>query len=143
MNAQDQAQSLQNAADKIGLFIHIKHNTDKRKKKPLFFLSKNGVSISPVLDYLNMNHFILGYSKHYDLLSFEPLFFVEFSAQRRELRKMWNGTGKDWAVFLIESEKKAVKVLDALKISPLQLSQKYDINEIFKLYSDLYKPATT
>ena len=29
----------------------------------MFFLTQNGVSISPVLDYSNMNNFILGYSK--------------------------------------------------------------------------------
>jgi len=143
MNTQAQAESLQNAANNLGLTVHIKQENDKRKKTPLFFLSKNGVSISPVLDYSNINHFILGYSKHYDFLNFEALFFTEFSPQRRELRKMWNGSGNDWALFLIESDKKAVKVADALNISVLDLSRTYDINEIFKLYSDLYKPATT
>lgn len=63
MNTQAQAESLQNAANNLGLTVHIKQENDKRKKTPLFFLTENGVSISPVLDYSNMNHFILGYSK--------------------------------------------------------------------------------
>ena len=79
MNTQEKAQSLQNAANNLGLFVHIKHETDKRKKTPLFFFFFNGVSISPVLDYSNMNHFILGYSKavkSYESKDFLPTVIV-------------------------------------------------------------------
>jgi hypothetical protein len=67
------------------------------------------------------------------------LFFIDFSAQRRELRKIWNGSGKCWDTFLKDSDKKAVEVADSLKISLLELSRTYHINEIFSTYNDLYK----
>jgi len=54
---------LQNAADSNGLKVHEDLTQDKRKKIPKFFVSLNGISISPVLDYENMNHFILGFNK--------------------------------------------------------------------------------
>lgn len=64
--AQHQLEYLQNAvisANIAGLSIHAKQDEDKRKTTPKFFLNLNGASISPVLDYTNMNHFILGFSK--------------------------------------------------------------------------------
>ena len=33
MNTQNQKEALQNAANKLGLFVHVKQETDKRKKK--------------------------------------------------------------------------------------------------------------
>ena len=40
---------------------YIQH--DNRKKIGKFFLRLNGTSISPILNYDNMNHFILGMMK--------------------------------------------------------------------------------
>lgn len=44
---------------------HIQH--DNRKKIGKFFLILNGTSISPTLNYDNMNHFILGMIKMQNL----------------------------------------------------------------------------
>lgn len=63
-------EALQNAVkylqlSKFNLSLHVKEFEDKRKTTKLFFLQndKTGESISPVLDYENMNHFILGLSR--------------------------------------------------------------------------------
>lgn len=52
-------QSLQNAADIVGATVH----PVIQGKKERFTLTYNGTGISPVLDYDNMNHFILGMIK--------------------------------------------------------------------------------
>lgn len=54
---------LQNAANSIGLTIHEKYMEDKRKTVRMYFAAKNGVSVSPVLNYENLNHFLLGWIK--------------------------------------------------------------------------------
>ena len=46
-----------------GLNIQPYIENDKRKKEARFVLSLNGACISPVLNYDNMNHFILGFSR--------------------------------------------------------------------------------
>lgn len=57
-------EALQNAANGIGLTVHEKHTQDKRKTVGRHFLTdQNGTTISPILDYEQMNHFILGWSK--------------------------------------------------------------------------------
>mgnify|MGYP000054711826 CR=1 FL=1 len=115
MNTQEKAQSLQNAANNLGLFVHIKHETDKRKKTPLFFLTQNGVSISPVLDYSNMNHFILGYSKavkSYESKDFLPpaMVYAEYLKKASQLfnlsidecrNRLGAFTEKQWKMILI------------------------------------------
>jgi hypothetical protein len=58
-----QQEALQNAADVVGLIVHIQPPHDKRNKKGYFYCTLYGTSISPVLDYSNLNHFILGYIK--------------------------------------------------------------------------------
>jgi hypothetical protein len=66
MIVQEEIQALQNHCDSIpldGLKVYEKYHEDKRKTVKMFFLVLNGTSISPVLDYENMNHFILGFSK--------------------------------------------------------------------------------
>lgn len=64
MTVAQQLESLQNAADVIGLKVHQKHfYEDKRKKVPMFFLDRGIETVSPVLDYSNLNHFILGWIK--------------------------------------------------------------------------------
>lgn len=55
-------EALQNAANSLELFVHEKHNEDKRKTVKKFFLTQSGTTVSPTLDYENMNHFILGWS---------------------------------------------------------------------------------
>lgn len=57
-------QALQNATNGLnGIEVYEKHMDDKRKTITRFFASKNGTTISPVLDYDQMNHFLLGYRK--------------------------------------------------------------------------------
>ena len=63
MNAQQQMEALQNALNSFGLTnltIYPKISVDKREKKPKFFLQDGAKTISPVLDYNEMNCFILG-----------------------------------------------------------------------------------
>lgn len=62
MVAVQQLESLQNAADVIGLKVHQKHfYEDKRKKVPMFFLNRGNETVSPVLDYEGLNNFIFGW----------------------------------------------------------------------------------
>ena len=63
MNAKQQMEALENALNSFGLnnlTIHPKISEDKREKKPKFFLNFGFQTISPVLDYENMNCFIMG-----------------------------------------------------------------------------------
>ena len=63
MNAQEQRQALENALNWFGLTeitVYPKLSQDKRLKTPKFFLNYGFQTISPVLDYENMNCFILG-----------------------------------------------------------------------------------
>lgn len=45
------------------LIVHLKQFEDRRKTSKMYFLTLNGCTISPVLNYENMNHFILGFNK--------------------------------------------------------------------------------
>lgn len=56
---QNEQQHLQNFADKFNLQVHKKFTQDKRKKQR-YFLVKNGISVSPVFDYHEMNCFLNG-----------------------------------------------------------------------------------
>ena len=63
MNAQQQMEALQNALNSFGfknVILHEKQYSDKRKKVSKFFLQQGAKTISTVLDYNEMNHFILG-----------------------------------------------------------------------------------
>lgn len=51
------------STDVAGLKVYENYSEDKRKTVKKFFLTLNGISISPILNYDNMNHFILGFSK--------------------------------------------------------------------------------
>ena len=58
-----QLEALNNALNYFGLKninLHEKQYSDKRKKVSKFFLQNGAETISPVLDYNEMNHFILG-----------------------------------------------------------------------------------
>ena len=63
MNAQQQREALENALNSFGLTnltVYPKISEDKRLKTPKFFLQQGAETISPVLDYENMNCFIMG-----------------------------------------------------------------------------------
>lgn len=56
-------QALQNAADDLGLTVHQKYINDKRRTIGLYFANKGNETVSPVLDYDQLNHFLLGWHK--------------------------------------------------------------------------------
>ena len=55
--------ALQNAANDLNLTIREFYQQDKRKTINKFYACSGNVSISPVLDYDQLNHFLLGYRK--------------------------------------------------------------------------------
>ena len=60
-----QLEALNNALDYFGfknINLHEKQYSDKRKKVSKFFLQQGAKTISPVLNYNEMNYFILGMS---------------------------------------------------------------------------------
>lgn len=66
---------LQNFVNNInlnGLSIHEKFTQDKRKTVKYYFLNIGNETISPCLDYENMNHFLLGFSRAKKLFQTEP-----------------------------------------------------------------------
>ena len=63
MNAQQQREALENMLNSFGLTnltVYPKLSQDKRVKTSKFFLNYGFTTISPVLDYENMNSFIMG-----------------------------------------------------------------------------------
>ena len=63
METNTKLEALNNAVSYFGLknvILHEKQYSDKRKKVSKFFLQYGAKIISPVLDYNEMNHFILG-----------------------------------------------------------------------------------
>jgi hypothetical protein len=62
-NKNIELEALQNAANRVDLVVHLKQTQDKRKRVNRYFLTKNGTSISPVLDYEHLNCFLLGFIK--------------------------------------------------------------------------------
>lgn len=54
-------EALQNAANSLEIDIKEKQEQDKRKTVNRFFAMFKGKSVSPVLDYEQMNHFLLGW----------------------------------------------------------------------------------
>lgn len=66
---QREMEALQNAASSLNMNIIVQEyiHGDKRKNNK-YYLSQNGVSISPVLDYDNLIHFILGLGKMQEIL---------------------------------------------------------------------------
>ena len=67
----EEIQALQNAADSVklpGLQVHEKTFEDKRKSKK-YFLQYGKNTLSPVLDYSNMNSFILGINRAKELFT--------------------------------------------------------------------------
>lgn len=63
METSTQLDALNNALSYFGLKninLHEKQYSDKRKRVSKFFLQQGAKTISPVLNYNEMNHFILG-----------------------------------------------------------------------------------
>ena len=63
METTTQLEALNNALQYFGfknVILHEKQYSDKRKKVSKFFLQQGEKTISLVLDYNEMNHFILG-----------------------------------------------------------------------------------
>ena len=63
METNTQLEALNNALSYFGLkniILHEKQYSDKRKKVSKFFLQQGAKTISPVLNYNEMNNFILG-----------------------------------------------------------------------------------
>ena len=63
METNTQLEALENALNYFGLkniILHEKQYSDKRKKVSKFFLQQGVKTISPVLNYNEMNCFILG-----------------------------------------------------------------------------------
>ena len=93
-----QLQALQNAANSTkleGLNLHEQPFNDKRRTTPMFFLSLNGTSISPVLNYDNMNHFILGFARSNEILRKELL-----GAFIAEIKKEFTDENWDYLEFI-------------------------------------------
>jgi hypothetical protein len=66
MEAITEIQALQNAVNSCkveNMEIREKFFDDKRKSTKKYFITINRACISPVLDYEQMNHFILGFIK--------------------------------------------------------------------------------
>ena len=63
---QTELQSLQNHVKSInleGLEIREWNQQDKRKSIKKYFAIMSGITISPTLDYEQMNHFLLGFGR--------------------------------------------------------------------------------
>ena len=63
METSTQLEALNNALNYFGfknINLHEKQYSDKRKKVSKFFLQQGAKTISPVLNYNEMNNFILG-----------------------------------------------------------------------------------
>lgn len=61
MNTLNEIQALQNWADKFGLTVTEHYQLDKRRTTKLYFLTDGTLSVSPTLDYENMNCFLNGW----------------------------------------------------------------------------------
>ena len=61
MTKDAQKEYLQNFADSLGLTIHEEYSTDRRATVRKFFAAKDKMSVSPVLNYDKLNHFLLGW----------------------------------------------------------------------------------
>jgi hypothetical protein len=90
MKAKEQQQALENAIKHFelkGVILHRKEQQDKRRTIPKFFLQHGQESISPALNYNDMNHFILGMGKAAKLeQESETRFIIYGSAACRAIR---------------------------------------------------------
>lgn len=58
-------EALTNAANSYSIHLRVfeAYQQDKRKNTKKYFLQYGNLTISPTLDFENMNHFILGFNK--------------------------------------------------------------------------------
>lgn len=56
-------EALTNAAQGLGLQVHKKYEQDRRKTVDKYFVSMNGMSVSPLYDYEQMNCFLQGWGR--------------------------------------------------------------------------------
>lgn len=61
MKAIHEMEALQNFGDSLNLKIHQKFTQDKRKTVNKYFACRNGVSVSPELEYDQLNCFMIGW----------------------------------------------------------------------------------
>lgn len=61
-------QALQNAAISLGLTIYEKFQEDKRRTVGRYYAQNGDSTVSPVLDYGEMNHFLLGWRRALDTI---------------------------------------------------------------------------
>jgi hypothetical protein len=61
MEAITEFQALKNFADNLNLTVHKYYSEDARKNVK-YFIQKENITISPKLDFEQLNHFMLGYS---------------------------------------------------------------------------------
>jgi hypothetical protein len=61
MNTITEHEALTNMAEGLGVEVHQKQAEDKRKTVARFFIQKGIATISPVMDYSEANHFLLGF----------------------------------------------------------------------------------
>ena len=59
---QEEKQSLQNFANKFGMVVKEQVQGDKRRKNA-YYLVLDGWILSPALDYIRLNHFLLGWDR--------------------------------------------------------------------------------
>ena len=71
MEALTELEALQNAANDLNLTIHEKLTQDKRKTVKIYFANRGNETVSPNLDYENLNHFLLGWRKCVNHLNFK------------------------------------------------------------------------
>ena len=71
MKTVNEIQALRNAltvSEIENMEVHEQLTQDKRKSIGKYFLTINKTSISPVLNYEQMNHFILGFNRAYKFI---------------------------------------------------------------------------
>ena len=63
MNTQHKLQALNNFANRLNLEAHHRPSHDGRMKIDKLFIQKGKKTVSPVLEYEGINHFLLGWSR--------------------------------------------------------------------------------
>lgn len=61
MNPATEHDALTNMARGLNLTIRQYHETERRRKKAIYFTQRGRETISPPLDYTTLNHFLLGW----------------------------------------------------------------------------------
>jgi len=67
MNTITEHEALTNMARGLDLTIYEKHQTDGRKKRKEYFVQRGKATLSPVLPYNELNHFLMGWRQAMEL----------------------------------------------------------------------------